>query len=286
MPTPISRIAAIHDLAGFGRAALSVVVPILATMGVQVCPLPTAVCSTHGMFPGCHCAELTDDMRACLAHWRTLDLRFDAVYSGFLASTRQIPVITEFIRAVRHKELLVVVDPVMGDGGTLYRVTDPELVTPMRAYIRLADVITPNLTEAALLLDEPYRPNLAKRELHAWLRRLAAQGPHTVIITSAPGQADRSGRGMVAAHQRDSDAYYELEYDRLPGQFPGTGDAFTSVILGSLLHGQHLPVAIERAVRFVAHAIRLTLDHQTPAHDGMLLEQALPMLTAGPSRSG
>ena len=152
------RCAAIHDLSGFGRCSLTIVIPVLSAMGVQCCPLPTAYLSTHtGGFPGYTFLDMTEAMEAAAAHWADLNIDFRAIYSGFMGSRRQLEITADFIRAFRRDHTLVVVDPVMGDHGRPYRTYTPEMCRAMADLAARADLITPNLTEAALLLGEPYR---------------------------------------------------------------------------------------------------------------------------------
>ena len=154
---PIPRAAAIHDLSGFGRCSLTIVIPVLSAMGVQCCPLPTAYLSTHtGGFTGNTFLDLTEQMEPIAAHWAALDLRFDGIYTGFMGSRRQIELTAEFLRAFRRQGCPAVVDPVMGDHGRPYRTYTPEMCRAMASLAELAGVITPNRTEAALLLDVPY----------------------------------------------------------------------------------------------------------------------------------
>lgn len=274
MPYHIPRVAAIHDLSGLGRAALTVVIPILSASGIQVCPLPTAVFSTHGAFPGYASADLTPFMRDCFAHWKALNLRFDAVYSGFLNAPQQIELIVKFLQDSRQTGQMVVIDPVLGDHGKLYGVTHPEMVAGMRGYIRYGDLLTPNLTEAALLLNEPYPSTLREDELRSWLVRLSDYGPNMVIITSVP-DGDTLDRMAVIAYQQDRQQFWKVGYDVLPANFPGTGDLFTSVVVGRLLHDDTLPEAMTRAVQFVSQAIQVTLAQGSPVKEGVLLEAVL-----------
>ena len=155
MMTP--RVAAIHDMSGFGRCSLTVAIPILSAMGVQCCPLPTAFLSTHtGGFEGFTFLDMTDEMSKVADHWASLGLTFQAVYSGFLGSERQIGVVEDFICRFRGPDTVVVVDPVMGDYGRVYQTYTAAMCSGMARLAELADVITPNLTEAALLLGQPY----------------------------------------------------------------------------------------------------------------------------------
>ena len=155
MSTP--RVAAIHDLSGFGRCSLTIVGPALSAMGVQCCPVPTAYLSTHtGGFAGNTFLDLTDQMGPVTAHWRALGLTFAGIYTGFMSSGEQMERTADFIRTFRAPDCRVIVDPVMGDHGRPYRTYTPEMCRAMGALAALADVVTPNRTEAALLLDLPY----------------------------------------------------------------------------------------------------------------------------------
>ena len=174
------RIAAIQDISGFGRCSTTVVLPVLAAMGGECCPLLTACLSAHTAFPASEKAtflDLTGQMAGTAAHWAELGVTFDAIYSGFLGSAGQIGLIEDFYRQFRREGTLVLVDPVMGDHGKPYRTYTPELCGRMRDLAAQADVITPNLTEAALLLEEDYADLPRDEEgLRAWLERLSLDG--------------------------------------------------------------------------------------------------------------
>lgn len=275
MKRPVSRVAAIHDLSGFGRSSLAVVIPILSTMGIQVCSLPTAVLSTHtGDFEGYSFVDLTDSMEGFIDHWRRLKLEFEAIYSGFLGSSRQVEIISRFIEDFAKPDTLVVVDPVLGDDGRLYETMNPEMVRRMKGLISKANIITPNFTEAALLLNEPYHPDVSEKELENWLLRLAKLGPSIVIITSVPDPVS-SKNTMVMAYNRSDGRFWKVSCVYIPASFPGTGDVFTSVIVGSLLQGDSLPVAMDRAVQFITAAIRASYGFKYPLREGVLLERVL-----------
>lgn len=151
----VKKVVAVHDLSGVGRVSLTVVIPILSTMGFQVCPLPTAVLSSHTQYPDFSFLDLTDEMPKIISEWKKLEVQFDAFYTGYLGSPRQIRIVSDFIDDFRQPEGLVVVDPVLGDNGHLYTNFDDSMIGEMKHLITKADVITPNLTELFYLLDIP-----------------------------------------------------------------------------------------------------------------------------------
>ena len=276
---PIHRVAAVHDLSGFGRASLTVVIPILSSMEIQVCPLPTAVLSTHTSGFDDYCfKDLTAFMEESVSHWIKLGICFDAVYSGFLGSSKQMDIVSGFISSLKKRSgPLVVIDPVLGDNGKTYGPITSDMVVRMRSYVKDADVITPNITEAALLLDEPYSDKIDEETVRSWLPRLADMGPSIVVVTSVPlnGSKDRTS---VLAYDREDGRLWKVACDYIPTHYPGTGDAFTSVLVGSLLKGDSLPIALDRAVLFSTLAIRASFGHKNPAREGVMLERVLDTL--------
>ncbi|MBN2552136.1 MAG: pyridoxamine kinase [Spirochaetales bacterium] len=280
MKSPVPRAAAIHDLSGFGRASLTVIIPILSTMGIQVCPLPTAVLSTHtGGFEDYRLLDLSSHMRSMIDHWRKLELGFDALYSGFLGSSEQIEIVSELIAEFAREQQLVLVDPVMGDEGKPYGPMRAELIRGMRRLVRKAMVITPNFTEACFLLDREYSSRIEVAELKDWLIRLSDLGPSIVIATSVPvNPGERTS--AVIAYNREDERFWKVDCTYIPAYYPGTGDAFASVVLGSLLQGDSLPIALDRAVQFVSLAIKASFGYDLPRREGVLLERVLSNLKA------
>lgn len=159
----VKKIAAVHDLSGAGRVSLTVVIPILSSMGFQVCPLPTAVLSSHTQYPHFSFLDLTDEMPKIISEWKQLGVQFDAIYTGYLGSPRQIQIVSGFIDDFRQSDSLVMIDPVLGDNGKLYTNFDEQMILEMRHLIRKADVITPNMTELFYLLDKPYKSGKYRR---------------------------------------------------------------------------------------------------------------------------
>ncbi len=276
---PIPRVCAVHDLSGFGRSSLAIVSPVISTMGAQVCPLPTALLSTQTSgFKDYYFRDLTDDMEQILAHWKTLSLNFEAIYTGFLGSVRQISLVEGLIDEFSDPmDRLVLIDPVLGDDGELYGPFDSTMIEGMRRLITKADVITPNFTEAALLLGEPYRQHITVEEIKEWLLRLCEMGPERVIITSVP-VTGKDRVSSVYAYNQNGNRFWKVECTYIPASYPGTGDMFASVIVGSLLQRDSLPIAIDRAIQFVLQAIRATFGYEIEHREGVLVERVLDTL--------
>ncbi len=278
MPTP--RVAAIHDLSGFGRCSLTVAIPILSAMGLQCCPLPTAFLSTHtGGFQGFTFLDMTEEMPRVAAHWKSLDLRFQAIYSGFLGGEAQLDTVADFIRTFRREGTVVVVDPVMGDDGRPYQTCTPALCGGMARLAELADVITPNLTEAAFLLGQEYRAMPADE---AGLRRtaeaLSLDGRRSVVLTGASLAPGKTGAMCFDAATGETSA---VQTDFVAHPLHGTGDVFASVLTGALVQGASLLEAARQAAEFVRACAVRTVAQDLPLREGVDFEPLLGLLTAG-----
>lgn len=278
MPTP--RIAAIHDLSGFGRCSLTIALPILSALGAQCCPLPTAFLSTHtGGFTGFTFLDMTDEMPRAAAHWKSLGLDFQAIYSGFLGSERQIGIVEDFIRDFRQADTLVVVDPVMGDHGQVYQTYTPAMCSGMARLAEEADVITPNLTEAALLLGVPYETLPAGEDgCREIVERLSLNGRRSVALTGASTAPELTGAMCFDAKTGRTEA---VQTRRVPREFHGTGDVFASVLTGALVKGASLPDAARQAVEFIRACAERTAAQDLPMREGVDFEPLLGLLTSG-----
>jgi len=273
----VKQIAAIHDLSGCGRTSLSVVIPILSSMGIKVCPLPTAVLSAHSRYEGYHFVDLTNHMQPIIDHWKKLKISFDSIYSGFLGSHKQIRIVQEMIDTFGNECRLVVIDPVLGDNGKMYGPIDTMMVSEMRFLIQKADIITPNLTEVSLLLGEPFQSYINEDKIKEWLLRLSDMGPEIVVITGVPDKSPGK-KFSVIAYDRNGSHFWKVPIDYMPADFPGTGDCFTSVLTGALLQGDSLPVSLDRAVHFISCGVRATFGYNYDQNQGILLEKILNRL--------
>ena len=278
MPTP--RAAVIHDLSGFGRCSLTEVIPILSVMGVQCCPLPTAFLSTHtGGFEGFTFLDMTEELPRAAAHWKSLDLKFQAIYSGFLGSERQIDIVADFIRDFRGPDTLVVVDPVMGDDGRAYQTYTPAMCAGMARLAELADVITPNLTEAAFLLGRAYEPcsgggdyQRHEARFREMAEALSQNGRRSVALTGASLREGRTGAMCFDARTGRTEAV-QAEFVAHP--LHGTGDIFASVLTGGLMQGNSLGEAAGRAVEFIHDCAVRTVAQGLSLQEGVDFEPLL-----------
>ncbi|GAB4268417.1 MAG: pyridoxamine kinase [Candidatus Rifleibacteriota bacterium] len=274
-----TKIAAIHDLSGLGRVSLTVAIPVLSTMGFQVCPLPTAVLSSNTEMAGFKLLDLSEQMLQFIEHWKAMEVDFIAIYSGFLGSPAQISIVSDFIDHFARHGQLVVVDPVLGDDGSLYDSVGSEMVAGMKQLIKKAVVITPNLTEACALLDQKYDERIPENELKEILKLLCQQGPEIAIITNVLKSHDARAT-FVYAYNSNSKKFWKVPCDYVPAHFPGTGDTFTSIVTGSLLQGDSLPIALDRAVQFISTAVRTTYGYDTDPRQGIMLEKVISNLNA------
>ncbi len=266
----IKRAAAIHDISGLGRCSLTMALPILSSLGTQCCPIPTAVLSsqTDG-YRDYTFQDLTDILPDYIAHWKKNGEQFDAIYTGFLGAAKQIDIVAGFIDTFRNKQTLVLVDPVMGDNGAIYDSVDRNLCEGICELVRHADIITPNLTEAAILLGEHELADDEKTWLE-WARRLCELGPKAVAITGID-----NGDGRVCVACCDGERAEAIYTARIARDYPGAGDMFASVLLGKLLRGVDLHESARDAAAFVAECAALTYKMNTPAREGLVFE---PML--------
>lgn len=272
------RAAVFQDLSAFGRCSLTVVLPVLSVLGVQCCPLTTALLSTHMGLSGGTFLDLTGQLAPTMDHWAELGLSFDALYSGFLGSVAQAELVRRFRE--RFRPSLVLVDPVMGDHGRPYRTCTPELCRAMMELAEEADLITPNLTEAALLLGlSPEARPRGEGELSRWARALSRGGRRSVVITGVNGGPERVG---AYCWDREQNRHGPVWAERIPQAYPGTGDLFASVLLGRLLEEKTLTEAAAWAAVFVSACAKYTLAAGTPPQHGVELEAMLPQLTRKP----
>ena len=266
----VPRVACINDLSGFGRCSLTTALPVLSVMGVQACPVPTAVLSKHTGFPQFTFTDLTDTLTAYFDSWDDLD--FDWIYAGFLGSIGQIEMVRAFFVKQKQKtpDCRILLDPVMGDEGRRYSTYTPELCDAVRRLVSSADVITPNITEACLLTGTEYRGEcLHMQEAERLADSLMQLGCGSAVITGIV-QENRIGN---LTYQDGRASYSDVH--RTECLFSGTGDLFASVLCGALARGKSLSASVKIAGAFLSEVTQGTLREHTPAAEGVLFEPYL-----------
>ena len=272
----MKRIVTVQDLTCVGKCSLTVALPIISAMGVEASVLPTAVLSSHTLFPHPSVCDLTAEIPRITSHWRDIGVTFDGIYTGYLGSMEQLDLISPFIDGFRGGGF-VFIDPVMGDHGHLYARFTPDFVGCMAALCAKADVIVPNLTEACLLLNRPYIGETYSEEtIRGILRALTGLGAKQAIVTGVSFSPDRLG---AMAYDSVTDTYVSSFGERVPGSFHGTGDIFASVCVGALTGGRTLREAVALAVGFTCECIgqAAALPERSRAF-GVPFEWALPLL--------
>jgi len=269
------KAAVVNDFTSFGRCSLAVTIPVLSAMKVQCCPVPTAFFTNHTGFDSFAWVDNTPHLDSYIAEWRKLGLRFEAIQTGFLGSGEQVAFVHRFIEAFRSPGSIVCVDPVMGDYGRLYPTYDRARAESMRSFLDVADILTPNLTEACFLADEPYRTDFSDDELVALCRRLSARNGAKVVVSGI----QRGGDLVNVIHEPGRPAAFCVE-PKVGGDRSGTGDVFASVILADAVNGADFAASVRKASRFTASAVRRSAQMGIPEKDGLAIEEILKELTA------
>ncbi len=279
----MKRVLSIQDISCVGRCSLTVALPILSAMGVEACPLPTAVLSTHTAFEHFTFRDLTDEIESIARVWEQEGLTFDVVGSGYLGSIRQIDLVKQLGARFRSicsgdASFLQIVDPAMADMGVLYKGFTPEFVSAMGELCQEADLILPNLTEACLITGREYHPDADDSYWEEILNALADMGCRGMILTGYSAQKDSIGAISMQVAGNGERIIHRYVNERLAKSFHGTGDIFASVVTGAMAQGASLESAQRLAVDFTLESMRKTMADPERRPYGVNFEQALPML--------
>lgn len=273
----MKRIVTIQDISCFGKCSLTVALPIISAMGIEACCIPTAVLSTHtGGFTGYTYRDLTHDIPEISKHWKSIDLQFDAVYTGYLGSFEQIKIVSDFFDAFKTENNLLIVDPVMGDKGKFYAGFTNDFALEMKKLCQKADVILPNLTEASLLLGEEYiGDGYDENVIKDMLVRLSKLGSKIVVLTGV--SFDKNSQGVMS-YNSETVEFSSYFNDNIPGYFHSTGDVFSSTLSGALVKGFDMGMAVKIAVDFTVDCIKNTIGSEKEHWYGVKFEECLPKL--------
>ena len=277
----VPKVAAIHDLSGLGKCSLTAAIPILAALGVQACPLPTAALSNQTGFASYTGQDLTGQLEGFAQAWRQLDVRLDGIYTGFLCNNRQIDFVSGFVREFAVPGSLVLIDPVLADNGRYYALFDHSTCQAMIRLIRQATVITPNLTESCFLTGrtaEDYTALAARPDpgvIVEMARALSRTGPSTVVISGIPMGEEIATLG----YQSRTDQAVWVKNRRIGPGYSGTGDILASVLCGCLIRGKSLSYALDKAAVFLEKSVARAYVEGTDPNEGVDFEEYLYLLT-------
>ena len=272
----MKRILTVQDISCVGKCSLTVALPIISAMGVEAAVLPTAVLSTHTAFKeGFTFHDLTDEITPIAEHWVKEGITFDALYTGYLGSFRQLELVGELFDTFGTSENAIVIDPVMADNGKLYHGFTEEFAASMATLCGKADLILPNLTEAAFLLGVPYEEKPCEARVKELLVMLTDLGCKTAALT---GISLADGKLGVMSYNSETKEYFYYAREHLPVAFHGTGDVFASTVVGAMARGRSVNEALTLAVDYTVDTIRMTMEDATHNWYGVNFESAIPSL--------
>ncbi|SHH47207.1 pyridoxine kinase [Clostridium collagenovorans DSM 3089] len=268
MNSKIKRVVAINDMSGLGKCSLTVAIPILATLGLQTCPFPTAILSCQTGYPKYTFFDFTDEMIKYEKCWEELHSKFNCIYSGFLGSERQIDIVANFIQ--KHKEAMIFVDPVMGDNGEIYGTYNDEMCYKMKELVKIADIVTPNLTEACILTGLNYEniKELSLEDIKSIAMDIGNMGPEKIVITGIV----KENIVHNLAYDKEKDEIFITEAKYNQRSYSGTGDIFSSIVCGMTVRGIDFTVAVQKASNFIEEAIDYTDKFDIPGREGICYE--------------
>ena len=264
------KIAVINDFCGFGRCSISVSLPIISALKVQCCPLPTSIFSNHTGFESFAFTDFTDNMQAYINEWKKLNLKFNGILSGYLGSVEQIFIVSAFLKEFKSQETITVIDPVMGDYGKLYPSYSPLLAKKMAELVQFADILTPNLTEASILTNTPYNPDITHDELLEICEKLSRMGPQKIVISGL-----EDGDDLENFIYEKGKAPVIIREHRVGPCRSGTGDVFSSIIAADAVNGVDFASSVRHASSFIAKVLRKTMELELPKTDGICFEEFL-----------
>ncbi len=285
MANLIKKVAVIQDMSSFGKCSLTATIPVLSVMGVQAVPLPTAILTAQTGYPSFYCEDLTSKMDYFVEEWRKLGATFDGIHTGFVTGKEQIDSIFKFLHVFHSSETKLLVDPVMGDTGEVYKMFTNELLDRMKDLVKRADIITPNITECCLLTGVSYEKLQSYQNDSDYFQVLEEAGHQLQHVTGAkviitglnPPPADANKRYVGNMYVDANHSYYRMR-DYNGESYSGTGDLFASVVMGGMMRGQDLVESMKLAEAFLAAAIEATSKEQVPREAGVNFEQFLRML--------
>ena len=265
-----TKVLLINDIAGYGKVALSAMLPILSYKGFNLYNLPTAIVSNTLNYEKFRIEDTTEYIEETLKIWKELNFSFDVISTGFIFTKKQMKIISKFCEEQSKKGVFIFNDPIMADNGELYSGISPDTVDYMKNIISVSDVTMPNYTESCLLTKTKYKEGISTEEINTIINKIREIGVKSVVVTSIPSVETK----MVAGFDSKINEYFYLPYEEIPTYFPGTGDIFSSVIISETLEGKSLKVATEKAMKIVKEIVFENKD-QEDKNKGIHIEKYL-----------
>ncbi len=271
----MKRVLTIQDISCLGKCSLTIALPVISAMGVETVILPTAVLSTHTMFKNFTVKDLSDQIDPIKNHWLSEDVKFDAIYTGYLGTIEQIDQMKELFKDFRRDGVTVFVDPVMADNGKLYPAFDMDYVKKNAELCAEADIIVPNITEAAFMTGMEYKEEYDESYVKEMLSKLNEFGAKVSVLTGVSLEPGKTG---VMGYDREADDYFVYQNDRIDASYHGTGDLFSSSCVGAMMRGKSWQDAMKIAADYTAYTIDVTLKNPEKPWYGVDFEATIPEL--------
>ncbi|MGI6002556.1 MAG: pyridoxamine kinase [Lachnospiraceae bacterium] len=272
----MKKILTVQDISCLGKCSTTVALPLISAMGVETVILPTAVLSTHTMFKGFTCKDLSDQIEPITAHWKKENVHFDAIYTGYLGTIAQIGQMEKLFDDFKSKDTLIFIDPVMADNGKLYPAFNMDYVKKNAELCGKADIIVPNITEASLMTGMPYKEHYDEQYIKDLLDGLTKLGAKIAVLT---GVSLSEGKTGVYGYDTEKKEYFKYQNDRVDASYHGTGDIFSSVCVGAIMNGLSWQQAMKIAADYTAQTIKVTVENPEKPWYGVDFETTIPILT-------
>ena len=271
----MKRILTIQDISCLGKCSLTIALPVISALGVETVILPTAVLSTHTMFKNFTVKDLSDQIEPITEHWLSEDVHFDAIYTGYLGTVEQIDQMKELFKKFKKDDTLIFIDPVMADNGKLYPAFDMDYVKKNKELCGEADIIVPNITEAAFMTGMEYKEKYDESYIKDMLAALSDFGAKISVLT---GVSLSDGKTGVYGYDSEKDDYFIYQNDRIDATYHGTGDLFSSTCIGEICRGKSWQDAMKIAADYTAKTISVTLENPEKPWYGVDFEATIPEL--------
>ncbi len=273
----MKRVLTVQDISCLGKCSTTIALPVISALGSETVILPTALLSTHSIFENFTCKDLSDQIMPIAKHWQSQDVKFDAIYTGYLGTEEEIDMMKELFRMFGGEDTLIIVDPAMGDRGVLYPAFDEAYAKKNTELCAGADIILPNITEASFMTGLPYKEEYDEEYVREMLQALNALGAKVSILTGVSLEPGKTG---IMGYDREKDTYFSYQNEKIGAQFHGTGDLFASTFVGEVMKGLDWTDAIRIAADYTAHTIEVTMQNPKKSWYGVDFETTIPDLIA------